>query len=112
MWSEETFEPLVAAVIADGGRFVAVAASDDDRAAFTSTDGRTWQTYPLPDPSTEECDPDVPPCLEEVAEPGPMVRLGDTLYSFGRTPFFNDVTLAVGWRWVYGATEEPESSYS
>jgi hypothetical protein len=31
-----------------------------------------------------------------------MVRLHDTLYSFGATEFFNDAVRAVGWRWTDG----------
>ncbi len=101
-WSEAPFGEHVNAVVADGHRFVAVGGGYEAWTAWTSTDGIAWTDQAVPGPSTDHCDPVEPICLERSAYMGPMVRLHDTLYSFGGTEFFNDVARAVGWRWTDG----------
>jgi hypothetical protein len=56
----------------------------------------------VPAPSEADCDPAEPICVVRSAHLGPMVRLHDTLYSFGATEFFNDYIRTVGWRWTDG----------
>ena len=89
-------------MVADGDRFVAVGSTNDGRSAWTSTDGRSWERHVVPPPSEEDCDAAQPVCLVRTASLGAMVRLHDTLYSFGNTEFFNDYIRAVGWRWTDG----------
>jgi hypothetical protein len=93
----------VRAATTDGDRFVAVGlVGDEERKAWASTDGVTWDQHAVPAPSTAHCDEAEPICIERSAQMGPMVRLQDTLYSFGATAFFNDYIKAVGWRWTDG----------
>jgi hypothetical protein len=102
-WTEHAFAGDVRALIADGDRFVAVGlVGDEQRAAWTSNNGVTWDQHAVPAPSTAHCDEAEPVCIERSAQMGPMVRLHDTLYSFGATAFFNDYIKAVGWRWTDG----------
>ena len=101
-WTEQEFDEPVAAVVVDSGKFVAVGGPFDDRAAWTSSDGVTWDRHPVARPSTAKCVPTEPVCIERSAALGPMVRLHDTLYSFGNTEFFNDYIKGVGWRWSDG----------
>lgn len=101
-WSEQEFDAPVSAVIADRDRFVAVGGLPESLTAWTSTDGLSWDALPIPGPSTEHCRPEEPICLERYPVVGPLVRLHDTLYSFGGTQFFNDAALGLAWRWTDG----------
>jgi hypothetical protein len=101
-WSEHAFGELAGAVLADADRFVAVSGESGKWAAWTSTDGTSWERHTVPGPSTAHCDAEEPICIERSAGMGPMLRLHDTLYSFGATQFFNDYIRAVGWRWTDG----------
>ena len=103
-WAEQAFEQPIGSVVADRDRFVAVSSGAEERSAWTSNDGSSWERHSVPAPSEADCDPAEPICLPFVrsAHLGPMVRLDDTLYSLGATEFFNDVVRAVGWRWTDG----------
>jgi hypothetical protein len=100
-WSDAPFEGTVAAVTADNGEFVTVSADAAARVAWTSSDGISWdqESVPIPVPALEGCFiPDVPDCIRNSAGMGELVRLGDTLYSFGTTTSVNDYLGTVGWR--------------
>ena len=101
-WEEQEFDELAGPVMADGDWFVVAGSGTEGRSAWTSTDGLSWERHAVPDPIEADCTPSEPVCLVRSAQMGPMVRLGDTLYSFGATQFFNDYIRAVGWRWTDG----------
>lgn len=101
-WAEQAFEQPIGSVAADRDQFVAVSSGAEDRSAWASSDGSSWERHAVPAPSEADCDPAEPVCLVRSAHLGPMVRLHDTLYSFGATEFFNDYIRAVGWRWTDG----------
>lgn len=101
-WSEVPFDGRIADVFGDGDRFVAVGAGSAGTSAWTSSDGRAWESHEVPEQSFGEL-PDGSPWT---AAMGPIVRLGDTLYSFGATGTFNDASHGAGWRWTDGATWE------
>ena len=100
-WSEHAFGEFAGFVVADTDRFVVVSGESGNWGAWTSTDGTSWEGHAVPDPSTH-CDAQDPICMERSARMGPLVRLHDTLYSFGATAFFNDGVRSVGWRWTDG----------
>jgi hypothetical protein len=97
VWSEVAFEGRVSDVIADRSRFVAVGSGTNGATAWTSQDGRTWQELDVPERSFGEIGDGV----ELTGGMGTLVRLGDTLYSFGGMSFMDAVTGA-GWHWTDG----------
>ena len=101
-WTEQAFEQPIGSVVADRDQFVAVSSGAEERSAWTSGDAISWERHAVPAPSEADCDPAEPICLVRSGHLGPMVRLHDTLYSFGATEFFNDAVRSVGWRWTDG----------
>jgi hypothetical protein len=106
-WTEVPFEGEVSTVIGDGTRFVAVGVGADGTAAWTSTDGMTWEEHSVPDLAVAEPNPGT----TVDARMGTLVRLGDTLYSFGGNSFIDTVFL-VGWYWTDGGAWELVESES
>ena len=96
-WSEQEFDGRVVDAMGDRSQFVAVGSSTNGTAAWTSDDGVLWQEHEVPERSFGEIDEGV----ELTAGMGTLVRLGDTLYSFGGMSFMDAVTGA-GWRWTDG----------
>jgi len=111
-WSEQPFEGHVYAVTVDGDQFVAVGATVDGPAAWTSPDGVTWEPHAVPQPSfldeyRESINPGADPALfANVARMGPLARLGDTLFSFGTFGGDNDFIRPLGWRSADGTEWE------
>jgi len=97
VWSEVAFEGSVSDVIADRSRFVAVGIGTNGATAWTSQDGLTWQELDVPERSFGEIEDGV----ELTGAMGTLVRLRDTLYSFGGLSF-NDAVSGAGWRWTDG----------
>lgn len=93
----------IASVIGDGDRFVAAGINADGQVAFVSSDGLSWQQLPVPPPTgIIEPDSGLPPDYATRASlMGPLVRLDDTLYSFGAF-YFNDFFRTTAWRWTDG----------
>ena len=83
----------------DGSRFVAVGAgsSPDGTTAWTSNDGLDWEQSSVPERSFGE----IGDGQELRAGMGKLLRLGDTVYSFGSMQFMDSVQGA-GWRWTDG----------
>ena len=106
-WSEVEFDGRVAAAAGDGARFVAVGSGSDGAASWTSTDGMHWEEQNVPEVSFGDIDVGV----ELTAGMGKLIRLGDTLYSFGGTQFM-DAVLPTAWRWTDGGTWEVIESES
>ena len=112
MWAEHVLPPDIRGLIADGDRFVAVGNTSEGQVAWTSTDGASWDQHPvplrtdLPDESTG-----FPGDANVGASMGQLVRLDDTLYSFGHFSFM-DFFRPVGWRWTDGGAWEPITSPS
>lgn len=107
-WAEQPFEGNVNAVVADGAQFVALGNVDGSVASWTSSDGVTWRRDPVPDPIFDEDvigPTGIPIDLARGPGGGQLVRLGDTLYSFG-TSNFMDHNWPVGWRRTDGAAWE------
>jgi len=100
-WSEVPFEGSVGAMAGDGSRFVAVGSVSDGATSWTSSDGITWEHHEVPAQSLGEIDPGV----DLTAGMGRLIRLGDTLYSFGGAAF-NDAVLFAAWRWTDGGAWE------
>lgn len=103
-WTEQAFDELINDVVVDGDRIVAVGQSPDGRFhAWTSADGAGWQQHDVPPPVVliDESS-DLP---EETAASGSamgtLVRLDETLFSFGAFNFMDHVR-PVGWRWTDG----------
>jgi len=101
-------------VIADGNRFVAVGTDGSGQVAFTSTDGASWQQQTVP-PPTGLVDPNdgLPADIEARSSVmGPLVRLDDTLYSFGSFCFL-DQCRPTAWRltdgqgWAFVSSSNP-----
>ncbi len=107
VWSEVAFEGRVSDVIADRSRFVAVGSGTNGATAWTSQDGRTWQELDVPERSFGEIDEGV----ELTGSMGTLVRMGDTLYSFGGMSFM-DAVAGAGWRWTDGETWQVIESQS
>jgi hypothetical protein len=97
VWSEVAFEGRVSDAVADRSRFVAVGIGTDGATAWTSQDGRTWLEVDVPERSFGEIGDGV----ELTGTMGTLVRLGDTLYSFGGMNFM-DAVAGAGWRWTDG----------
>jgi hypothetical protein len=106
-WSEVEFDGSVRDLTADGSRFVSVGAGTDGASAWTSQDGRRWQEHDVPERSFGEIDEGV----ELTGTMGTLVRLGDTLYSFGGMSFM-DAVAGAGWRWTDGEAWEVIDSRS
>lgn len=107
-WSEVPFDGDIADVMGDGGRFVAVGRGRLGASAWSSTDGSVWEEHDVPQQSFGE----LPDGSELGAGMGTLVRLGDTLYSFGATARFNDASRGAGWRWTDGRSWEAIESAS
>jgi hypothetical protein len=107
VWSEVAFGGSVSDVIADQSRFVAVGSGTNGATAWTSQDGRTWQELDVPERSFGEIDDGV----ELTGAMGTLVRLGDTLYSFGGMSFM-DAVAGAGWRWTDGEAWQVIESHS
>lgn len=104
----------IQSVIADGNRFVAVGTDGSGQVAFTSTDGASWQQHTVP-PPTGVVDPGAglpPDVATRGSIMGPLVRLDDTLYSFG-VFCFNDFCRPTTWRltdgqgWAFVTSSNP-----
>lgn len=92
----------------DSSRFVAVGADAEGRAtSWTSTDGVTWEQHDVPERSFGQI-PDGPDLIGRM---GQLVRLGDTLYSFGAMNFM-DAWQGAAWRWTDGGEWEVIESSS
>lgn len=100
-WSEVPFEGSVGAMAGDGSRFVAVGSVSDGATSWTSSDGIAWERHEVPEQSFGEIDPGV----KLTAGMGRLIRLGDTLYSFGGAQFM-DAVLFAAWRWTDGGAWE------
>ena len=112
-WSDQPFDGTVAAVAADRGTLVAVSFNPEDRVAWSSKDGRSWAEDFVPDPAPSDCEFFYETrCFPNTAGMGQLVRLGDTLYSFGRTEGFNDYVRPVGWRLTDGQSWQAIQSQS
>ena len=83
----------------DGSRFVAVGAggASEGTTAWTSIDGTDWERHAVPERSFGE----IGDGQELTAGMGKLLRLGDTVYSFGSMQFMDSVQGA-GWRWTDG----------
>jgi hypothetical protein len=101
VWTEAAFDNHLDAVGVDGDRLVAVGKDDGAIAAWTSTDGMDWETVAVPPPDGVVEDSDgLPPDFEATASRmGRLVRLDETLFSFGIFNFM-DFVRPVGWRWT------------
>ena len=93
----------------DGSRFVAVGAGDasEGTTAWTSRDGIDWERHAVPEKSFGE----IGDGQELRAGMGKLLRLGDTVYSFGSMQFMDSV-LGAGWRWTDGKPWEVIESTS
>lgn len=107
-WSEADFEGDIADLIGDGAGFIAVGRRDSAASAWSSTDGREWAEHDVPQQSFGE----LPDGAEWRAGMGALVRLGDTLYSFGGTSMFMDASVGAGWRSTDGRSWEAIESTS
>jgi hypothetical protein len=107
-WSEVEFDGYIADIIGDGARFVAVGSGGSGASAWSSTDGSGWEEHDVPKQSFGE----LPDGSEFRAGMGTLVRLGDTMYSFGATGRFNDASHGAGWRWTDGQAWEAIQSAS
>lgn len=111
----QVFPDQINALVADGDRFVAIGVANEAQAAWTSTDGVSWTSQAVPIASLDDLDADFtdigPDFASKSAQMGRLVRLGDTLYSFG---FFNfmDFIRPVGWYWTDGGAWQPVTSNS
>ncbi len=115
-WSEHDAAGEILSLVADGDRFVAVGlGSGDPQASWTSGDGVQWTSHPVPIASLDEIDAqhtDIgPEFASRSASMGPLVRLGDTLYSMGYFNFM-DFVRPVGWYWTDGAAWQAVTSDS
>jgi hypothetical protein len=110
MWSEVPFEGDIADIIGDGARFVAVGGGSASASAWTSPDGMIWETHDVPEQSFGQW----PNGADITAGMQTLVRLGDTLYSFGgtMTAQFFDYSQGAGWRWTNGQAWEAIQSTS
>lgn len=107
-WSEVPFDGYIADIIGDGARFVAVGAGSSGASAWTSPDGIGWEQHDVPEQSFGQ----FPDGADITAFMRTLVRLGDTLYSFGATPIFIDSSQGAGWRWTDGQAWETIQSSS
>jgi hypothetical protein len=107
-WSEVEFDGHIADLIGDGDRFVAVGAEGSAVSSWTSLDGLTWERHGVPEQSFGQ----FPNGADMTAGMRSLVRLGETLYSFGATPIFIDASHGAGWRWTDGGAWEAIQSTS
>jgi hypothetical protein len=96
-WSELEFDGSIRDVVADGARFVAVGVGTEGASSWTSDDGRSWTEHDVPERVFGEIDEGT----ELTGTMGALVRLEDTLYSFGGMAFM-DAVAGAGWRWTDG----------
>ena len=102
-WTEEAFDEPVSGIAVDGDRIVAVGKADTQFTAWTSTDGASWEAFDVPPPTNIVSNPEnMPENVEAIGSlMGGLIRLNETLYSFG-TFNFMDFVRPVGWRWTDG----------
>ena len=94
-------------MVADGDRFVVVGRDADGPVSWVSTGDGPWETVSVPVP-TDVADENLgfPPEAAALGSGmGPLVRLDETLYSFGSFSFM-DFVRPVGWRWTDGGAWE------
>ena len=98
-WEDVTFDGTISEVMGDGSRFVAVGAgrSSEGSTAWTSDDGLDWERHAVPERSFGE----IGDGQELTAGMGKLLRLDDTVYSFGSMQF-KDSVQGAGWRWTDG----------
>jgi hypothetical protein len=106
-WTEVELDGLITHVIGDTSRFVAVGRGSDGVSSWTSTEGTTWEEHDVPERSFGEIGDGV----ELTGSMGRLVRLGDTLYSFGEMSFMDSVQGSA-WRWTDGSDWEVIESSS
>ena len=68
----------------------------------------SWEQHDVPDQTFGQW----PDGADITAHMRTLVRLGDTLYSFGATPIFIDSSHGAGWRWTDGQAWEAIQSTS
>ena len=107
-WTEIEFDGHIADIIGDGARFVAVGAGSSGASAWTSAEGMSWEQHDVPDQTFGQ----FPNGADITAGMRTLVRLGETLYSFGATPIFIDASRGAGWRWTDGQAWEAIQSTS
>jgi hypothetical protein len=106
-WAAKPFPGEVRALISDSGRLVAVGRDADGLASWTSADGRDWTRHDVPDPTfIKAMVDDFGPAVYGGTTMGSLVRLGDTLFSFGTFFGPNDFYRPVAWRSPDGASWE------
>ena len=111
-WSDSRFDGDVGAAIADRGSFLAVSTYLSQRLVWSSPDGNSWNNTTAPAPAPSDCEFPEPRCFANAAGLGQLVRLGDTLYSFGTACCFNDYLRPVAWRHTDGQDWEAVQSKS
>jgi hypothetical protein len=107
-WSEVEFDGYIADIIGNAARFVAVGSGGSGASAWSSSDGSGWEEHDVPEQSFGQ----FPNGANITAGMRSLVRLGDTLYSFGATTIFNDSSHGAGWRWTDGQAWEAIQSAS
>jgi hypothetical protein len=105
-WTEVPLDGTIVDVVADRSGFVAVGDGSSGTTSWVSRDGVAWEERDVPEKVVLEVD-DIP----LPAAMGQLVRLGDTLYSFGGNGFM-DAYLGAGWRWTDGQQWEVIESTS
>ncbi len=111
-WTEQTIDGSVMSMVADRDRFIAVGQADGRQVAWVSPEGTTWERHDVPPPADVEVSDVIgEEYVVQGSGMGTVVRLEDTVYSFG---FFNfmDFVRPVGWRWTDGAAWEAITSAS
>lgn len=106
-WTEVELDGLITHVIGDNSRFVAVGRGSDGVSSWTSVDGTMWEEQDVPERSFGEIGDGV----ELTGSMGRLVRLGDTLFSFGGMSFMDSVQGSA-WRWTDGSNWEVIESRS
>lgn len=102
-WTEQSIDGWIHDIATDGDRIVAVGRTGDVFTAWFSTDGTAWESVTVPPPGNFMGDSEgLPEDLEaRGSQMGTLVRLDETLYSFGLFNFM-DFVRPVGWRWTDG----------
>lgn len=109
VFSEQRFDGVPVAILADMGRWVAVGASETGApTAWTSTDAVAWTPHAVPDPNAalREQDGFVGSVM------GPMAKWGDTWFSFGTVIGCCDGRGVLAWRSTDGQAWEVIESES
>ena len=88
-WEDVPFDGTISEVMGDGSRFVAVGAgsASEGSTAWTSDDGLDWERHAVPERSFGE----IGDGQELRAGMGKLLRLDDTVYSFGSMQFMDSV---------------------